>query len=479
MAREKKKQKIRYNEYYDMQKTVDDLYARSLRNENFYKLHQIIISPENVQMALRKLSKNSGSKTSGCDGLVASDLLKLPTDEVIKKIEGMMENYQPRKVKRVYIPKPNGDKRPLGIPSIWDRLLQQCMLQVLEPICEAKFNPYSYGFRSNRSCEHAIASFDGRINISQALYVVNIDIKGFFDNVNHGNLLKQMWSMGIRDKKVIKIISIMLKTEVAGEGFPEKGTPQGGVISPLLANIVLNEFDWWLSNQWSTSPVAKQTTNYAHRLRKSKLKRFFFVRYADDVKIICYDIDTAVRIKIAAIEWLKDRLDLKVCKEKTSITDLKKQYSEYLGIMIKATARGKNKDGTTKYVLKSKLSPKAKERIHREAQKQLKELKYAPHDLKRYQIINQYNSYVIGIHNYYQHATMAATDFADIGYKIHSLMKVRYRHYISKSNGKTRNRYINERYGRSRGLILFNGFPIVPIQHVSFKTPMGYNRKIN
>ena len=88
------------------------------------------------------------------------------------------------------------------------------------------------------------------IQLMDLYYVVDVDIKGFFDNINHGKLLRQMWSIGIRDKKVISIISAMLKAEIAGIGFPEKGTPQGGIISPLLANIVLNELDWWISDQW-------------------------------------------------------------------------------------------------------------------------------------------------------------------------------------------------------------------------------------
>ena len=119
--------------------------------------------------------------------------------------------------------------RPLGIPTIKDRLIQQCVLQVLEPICEAKFHKRSNGFRPNRSAEHAIAQAMTMIQQRDLFYVIDIDIKGFFDNVSHGKLLKQMWALGIRDKKLISIISTMLKAEVAEIGFPKKGTPQGGI----------------------------------------------------------------------------------------------------------------------------------------------------------------------------------------------------------------------------------------------------------
>lgn len=156
--------------------------------------------------------------------------------------------------------------RPLGIPTIKDRLIQQCVLQVLEPICEAKFHNRSNGFRPNRSAEHAIAQAMTMIQQRNLFYVIDIDIKGFFDNVSHSKLLKQMWTLGIRDKKLISIISTMLKAEVAEIGFPKKGTPQGGIISPLLSNIVLNELDWWIASQWEEIPTRHEYKCNIHEM---------------------------------------------------------------------------------------------------------------------------------------------------------------------------------------------------------------------
>lgn len=130
---------------------------------------------------------------------------------------------------------------------IEDRLIQQCILQVLEPICEAKFHDRSNGFRPNRGVENALAQAEKLIQSNKLYIVVDIDIKGFFDNVSHGKLLKQLWTIGIQDKKLISIISAMLKGEIAEIGFPEKGTAQGSIISPLLSNVVLNELDWWIA----------------------------------------------------------------------------------------------------------------------------------------------------------------------------------------------------------------------------------------
>ena len=142
---------------------------------------------------------------------------------------------------------------------------------------------------------------------SQFHYVVDIDIKGFFDNVNHGKLLKQMWNIGIQDKNLNSIISKILKSEIQGIGKPNKGTPQGGIISPLLSNIVLNELDWWLSGQWETFDTVRsyhRTSRY-RAMKETSLKEFFFVRYADDFKILCRDYKTAQKIFIATKFWLK------------------------------------------------------------------------------------------------------------------------------------------------------------------------------
>ena len=281
-----------------MQNVFDELYACSKNGNNFYKLYEIIISKENILLAYRNLKTNPCSKTPGVDKKTIADISRLTDDEVVSKVRNKLRYYHPQAVRRVYIPKPGSDKkRPLGIPTIWDRLIQQCILQVLEPICEPKFHNHSYGFRPNRSCEHALSRSITLVNLANHHYCVDIDIKGFFDNVDHGKLLKQIWTLGIRDKRVISIISKILKSEIVGEGIPSKGTPQGGLISPLLSLIVLNELDWWVSNQWETFMPRKGNNNgwYTYARKYTNLKDGFIVRYADDFKIMCRTYKDAKR----------------------------------------------------------------------------------------------------------------------------------------------------------------------------------------
>ena len=326
----KKKQKLRNNEYYDIQEMLDGLYEKSKEGKTFQNLVEIITSKENVELAYRNIKKNKGSLTKGVNETTINDLGNEFNDDIVEYIRKRLKNYIPQKIRRVEIPKSNGKTRPLGIPTMEDRLIQQCIYQILEPICEAKFYAHSYGFRPNRSSHHAVSRAMYLINKHKLHYVVNVDIKGFFDNVDHGKLLKQLWTIGIQDKNLLCIISKMLKAEVENIGITYKGTPQGGILSPLLANVVLNELDWWIYSQWEGIKTQHQYScniSKNRALKKSDLKECYIVRYADDFKIFCRTYEDAQKMYIAVKQWLKERLKLEISPEKSKVLNLRKNYS--------------------------------------------------------------------------------------------------------------------------------------------------------
>lgn len=486
-----KKQKICNAEYYDMQTAFDKLYADSVSGRQFRNLVELIQRPENIMLAYRNLRKNSGSKTAGVDKKTISDLNKWSDKKLINHVQRKLDWYVPNAVRRVEIPKDNGKKRPLGIPTIMDRLIQQCILQVLEPICEAKFFKRSNGFRPTHSAENAIAQAERMIQNIGCYYVIDIDIHGFFDNVNHGKLLKQMWALGIRDKKLLSIISAMLKAEVAGIGFPEKGTPQGGIISPLLSNIVLNELDWWVASQWEEMPTKR---NYVHRIYANgtpdksntiralrsytKLKECYLVRYADDFKIFCKKHSDAVKLFEATKQWLWERLGLEISPEKSKIVNVKRHYSEFLGFKLKVREKGKKPDGSKRYVIEAHVRDKALKKIRARSKEIIGQIRRTYDPKMEYRLIQKYNSYLIGVHNYYCIATHVNPDIHEIAFDVKKSLYNRLKHRLQRT-GSISNRYIQEKYGKSREVRYLNGHAVVPIAYVQHRVPMDRKIRVN
>ena len=276
---------LRYWDYYNMTGIFTGLYEKASQKDTFTRLYEIIISRENILLAFCTIKSNKGSKTPGTDGKTIKDIKELSENGLVKTTQTKLKNYQPKKVRRKYIEKDNGQLRPLGIPCILDRIIQQCFKQVLEPIAESHFYKHSYGFRPLRSTRHAMARVQFLINQAQLHYVVDVDIKGFFDNVNHRLLIKQLWNLGIQDRRVLACISKMLKAEIDKEGIPSKGVPQGGILSTLLSNVVLNDLDQWVAGQWEFFPLEKnyQSKEGERRAKKrTHLKEGYLVRYADD-----------------------------------------------------------------------------------------------------------------------------------------------------------------------------------------------------
>ena len=487
----KKANNLRYAEYYDMQETFDGLYAKAAKGETFDSLMDLIFSKDNILLAYRNIKGNGGSVTPGTDGLTIRAIEKCSPETLVQKVRNITKNYSPRAVRRKEIPKQSDPSktRPLGIPCIWDRLIQQCILQVLEPICEAKFSENSYGFRPNRDCEQAIAASYRHMQQSHLHYVVEFDIKGFFDNVDHSKLIKQMWALGIRDKRLIYIVKRILKAPIQLENgttaAPVKGTPQGGIISPLLANIVLNELDWWVESQWADNPVAVARgrnrqlggntvfdKSHGYRaMRTTRLKEMHIVRYADDFRIFCQNKDSAERTLIAVTKWLKERLRLDVSPEKTQVVNLNKHYSEFLGIKMRLTKK-KNK-----LVVQSRVSEKAVKRIKTEAKQKIKNIARPPKGMTEARAILNYNAFVMGEHNYYQMATGVSLDFRDIGYELTRTMK-RLGDRLKKEPKDNIGGAVVDRYSCSKLMRYIKNLPVAPISYVRTKAPMCKKRSI-
>ena len=475
----KKKQKLRNNEYYNIQAELDTLYAQSKSGYRFRKLYDLIIDERNIKLAFRNIKKNHGSKTSGTNGNTILDIGEKDPEALIKYIRSRMADFKPHSVRRVEIPKQDGTMRPLGIPTIEDRMIQQCVKQVLEPICEAKFYQHSYGFRPNRGANHALSRAVTLVNKNKLHYVVDVDIKGFFDNVNHGKLLKQIWSLGIQDKRLISVLSKMLKAEIQGIGEPNKGTLQGGILSPLLSNIVLNELDWWISSQWETFKTKKnynrermigkrlvfdQSAKY-RAIKQTGLKEMFIVRYADDFKIFCRNHKAAFAILEAVKKWLKERLGLEISPEKSMVINLRKKHSEFLGFKMKAVPKEK------KFVAKTNMSEKAKKKAVSKLREQIKHVENSPQE------VSKLNAMIVGIQNYYRYATHITVDFSKIGFSVRKTLYNRTKAILSQKG--TKSNIFKKLYPKFTGKVIFiHGINVFPIDHIKTKYPTNFSQDI-
>lgn len=274
--------------------------------QSMSELLEKILDKKNMNEAYKKVCANKGA--GGVDGMETEELdgyIRENWDSIKEQIRE--RGYKPQPVRRVEIPKPNGSKRKLGIPTVMDRVIQQGIAQVISPMCEPLFSEHSYGFRPNRSCEMAIREMLVFLNEGYE-WIVDIDLEKFFDNVPQDKLMSLVHTV-INDGDTESLIRKYLKAGVMIQGRYERtdrGTPQGGNLSPLLSNIMLNELD--------------------KELEKRELR---FVRYADDCVIAVRSEASAKRVMYSITDWIERKLGLKVNAEKTKIT--RPSNLKYLG----------------------------------------------------------------------------------------------------------------------------------------------------
>lgn len=347
---------VRFSTETDLKECQDFLYLKSKQGVSFTGLLEAMAHEVTIVTAIHNIKSNKGSKTAGVEGVKMDRYLQMPKDKLILLIQHQFADYMPKPARRVYIDKSNGKKRPLGIPTILDRIIQECIRLILEPICEARFYPHSYGFRPYRAQKHAIRDIVNVINASakspdQPVWAVEGDIKGCFDNINHRLLLKKIWRIGVHDKRVVKIICQMLKAgyiESDHYNTTKMGTPQGGILSPLLSNIYLNDFDWYVGRKYmEPHRQCKHKCNDTRRLKWSGVTPKYNFRYADDWVILTSTEKEALRLKRELTKYFRTKMKLELSQEKTYITDLRNAGIHFLGYVVKAERKRKTPNPAT------------------------------------------------------------------------------------------------------------------------------------
>ena len=332
------------------------------------KLLEKVLDDKNLFEAYKQVYKNKGA--SGVDGVTVDELGKyiyLHKEEIKEQIR--KRKYKPSPVRRVYIPKENGDKRGLGIPTVVDRLIQQAIVQVLSPIYEEQFSETSYGFRPNRSCEKAIIKLLEYFN-DDYTWIVDIDLQKFFDTVCHDKLISIIMKT-IHDGELVSLIRKYLVSGVMENGIvsPTKvGTPQGGNLSPLLSNIMLNELD--------------------KELEKRGLR---FVRYADDCIIVVRSEKSANRVMENITKFIEKKLGLKVNVEKSKVA--RPNQIKYLGYGFYYTKTG---------IIKTKPHLKSIQKFKRK----LKQITKRNYSISLNERIVKLNQVIRGWINYFRIADM-------------------------------------------------------------------------
>ncbi|MEJ8553347.1 group II intron reverse transcriptase/maturase [Tepidibacter sp. Z1-5] len=268
--------------------------------KKWYSLIDKIYRKENLELAFKRVKRNNGAP--GIDGETVSDFalaLELNIEFLHERLK--TNTYEPSPVRRTEIEKPDGGVRLLGIPTVKDRVIQQAIVNVIEPIFDVTFHPSSYGYRPNRSQHQAVAKAERFMNKYGLIHVVDMDLSKCFDTLDHEIMMKAV-SEQISDGRVLDLIKKFLKSGVMNSNNfskTEVGSPQGGVISPLLSNIYLNKFD-----------------------QKMMSKGIRIVRYADDILVFAKDKNTAGNYKAYATKILEEELKLTVNKEKTKLTSV-------------------------------------------------------------------------------------------------------------------------------------------------------------
>jgi RNA-directed DNA polymerase len=415
-------------------------------DKRFGKLYRLICQPAWLMSALDAIRANKGFNTPGTDGMKGEDLDQHRIEQLAEKLRN--GTYQPTPVRRVYIPKRSGKLRPLGLPSAEDKVVQSAIKLVLEPIYECVFRDCSHGFRPERSCQTALRAY---VRSGTPTWTIEGDLKSYFDTIDHGVLLSLLRKK-IADERLLDLIHKFLKAGYLEDWHWHEtwsGAPQGGVLSPLVSNVMLHEFDQYMEDTWGANQPTErghaaknpaynqvnlkvnrlshriaQETNPAkrvlmlqrlHDLQKERgrtpsrkpAKRLTFIRYADDWVILLYEYskDEATAMKATIAEWLRTTLKLTLSSEKTLITHWTERV-KFLGFELRGI---KSRDNGARRAPRLIIPHETEERVKHTVAKLTRQSFIDPGDM-----IDSVNLVLKGWMNYYCYATNPHRVFARI-----------------------------------------------------------------
>jgi RNA-directed DNA polymerase len=353
--------------------------VRGVKGGKWFSLIDKVYAERTLSLAWEKVQSNAGA--CGVDGITIARFAKDSQTRLLAVKEHLSKgSYQPKPVKRVRIPKPGSKQtRPLGIPTVTDRVVQQAVRMVLEPIYEHRFAEHSYGFRPERSCRDALRRVSGQLADGNT-HVVDIDIQGYFDNIDQERLMRLL-KEDVSDGPLLELIERILKAGVIEEGQwepSEQGTPQGGVISPLLSNLYLDELD--------------------HMMERQGYK---LTRYADDMVVLCRSEQEACCALAQVREWM-EQVKLTLHPEKTHIENMAQSgaYFDFLGYRFKRTMRGR---------IMRLVRPKSQQKLQESIRKHTKRCNAQSMQA----IIERINPILRGWFGYYKHADQSCHSALD------------------------------------------------------------------
>ena len=309
--------------FKDLSNIYNELYIKAQNNEIFSNLKSLILSDMNIQFAIENIKSTINPQIVGIDKLTINIFTTLSIDEIINHIQELCKNYIPKPVIAKEIQNKQGQIQYIGIPTIWDRLIQQCILQIIEPICIAHFCNRNYSYKFQCTISNIISHVYNRLQLNKIYNVLEIDIHDLYNYINHSKLIKQLWTLGIRDKWLIYQLKNILSTPIILKkiiSHPKCGLIQSGILQLLLLNVALNEFDHWIISQWEEHPIINKYTNKLnkngisnkghsyHAMRQTNLKEIYLIRYNDNIRIFVKKSKDIQNITIAIHNWFIKRL---------------------------------------------------------------------------------------------------------------------------------------------------------------------------